>query len=87
MVIITELEKSILNKLVELEEAVKSLRTSSPKPNLAPILLHLDRLTSELPGDTDPNLLHYMNKKSYQKAMLFLQGRESENTRTNGRHV
>ena len=83
----TVLEKSILNKLVELEEAVRCLRTASPKPDLAPIFLQLDGMTSELPRDTDPNLLHYMNKKSYQKAMLFLQGRESENAQSNVRHV
>jgi hypothetical protein len=39
-------------------------------------------MTAELPRDTDPNLLHYMSKKSYQKAMLFLQGRESEMLKT-----
>lgn len=83
----TVLEKSILNKLVELEEAVKSLRTASPKPDMAQIFLQLDGMSSELPRDTDPNLLHYMNKKSYQKAMLFLQGRENENAENNGRHV
>ena len=87
MRVMTVLEKSILNKLVELEVAVKSLRTGGPKPDLAPIFLKLDGMTSELPWDTDPNLLHYMSKKSYQKAMLFLQGRESENAQSNGRHV
>ena len=87
MYVMTVLEKSILNKLAELEEAVKSLRTENPKPDLTPIFLQLDGMTSELPRDTDPNLLHYMNKKSYQKAMLFLQGRETENALNNGRHV
>ena len=86
MYVMTVLEKSILNKLAELEEAVRSLRTENPKPDLTPIFLQLDGMTSELPRDTDPNLLHYMNKKSYQKAMLFLQGRETENARNNGRH-
>ena len=87
MRVITVLEESILNKLVELEAAVKSLRTASPKPDLAPIYLQLDGMTSELPRDTDPNLLHYLSKKRYQKAMLFLQGRESENAQNNGCHV
>jgi hypothetical protein len=87
MLVMTALEKSILSKLVELEEAVKGLGTGSPKPNLAPIFLQLDGMTSELPRDTDPNLLHYLNKKSYQKAMFFLQGRESENAQSNGLHV
>ena len=87
MLAMTALEKSILNTLVELEEAVKGFRTANPRPDLAPIFLQLDRMASQLPEGTDPNLLHYMKKKSYQKAMFFLQGPETENAQSNGRHV
>jgi hypothetical protein len=83
----TALEKSILNTLMELEVAVKGFRSADPRPDLAPIFLQLDRMTSQLPEGTDQNLLHYLKKKSYQKAMLFLQGRENENAQSNGRHV
>ncbi len=77
----TEIEKSILASLTELEQAVKSLRTAKPKPDLQPILARIDRLTEELPGNSDPSLLHYLHKKSYEKARLFLQGRDAENAR------
>ena len=77
----TEAEKRILVSLIELNQAVKSLRTAKPKPELQPILARLDRLTDELPASSDPTLLHYLRKKSYEKARLFLQGRDAENAR------
>ncbi len=77
----TELEKHILAGLVELDQAVKSFQTASPKPNLQSIFARLDRLAEELPSGTDPSLLHYLRKKSYEKARLFLEGRDAENAR------
>jgi len=44
-------------------------------------------LTAQLPPQTDPQLLHYLHKKSYEKARLFLQGRDAENQFGNCRHV
>ncbi len=83
----SSLESNILKALVELDLAVKSMATVRPKPNLLPLFDRLDALTAELPRQTDPTLLHYMHKKSYEKARLFLQGRESENQAGNCRHV
>jgi hypothetical protein len=83
----TDTEKTILQTLVELEETVRSLPTANPKPNLLPIFERLDALTASLPRGTDPNLLHYMHKRSYEKARLFLQGRDAENAEGNCRHV
>lgn len=77
----TEIEKTILISLTDLDRAVKSLRTAKPKPELQPILARLDRLTEELPRNSDPTLVHYLRKKSYEKARLFLQGRDGENAR------
>ena len=72
---------------MELDLAVKSMATARPKPDLLPLFARLDELTASLPRQTDPTLLHYMHKKSYEKARLFLQGRESENQFGNCRHV
>ena len=77
----TELEKHILQSLLDLEQAVASMPTANPKPNLLPLFSRLDELTSKLPRGTDPGLVHYLHKKSYEKARLFLQGREAENAR------
>ena len=77
----TDLEKDILNALLDLDSAVRSLRTANPNPDLQPLFQRLDRLTESLPRGSDPNLLHYLNKKSYEKARLLLEGRDAENAR------
>jgi len=83
----TETEQDILKSLVELEDAVQSMPTANPKPNLMPFFARIDELTGALPRDADPTLLHYLHKKSYQKARLFLEGRDAENQAGNCRHA
>src|ERR1041384_4842410 len=83
----TEIEKSILQSLTELENAVRSMPAANPKPNLLPLFSRLDELTRQLPPNTDPSLLHYLPKKSYEKARLWLDGREAENQIGSCRHV
>ena len=75
----TEIEKNILKSLSELDAAVKAMPTANPKPNLLPIFARIDELASLLPKGRDPDLHHYLHKKSYEKARLFLQGRDAEN--------
>lgn len=77
----TDTEKAILQTLLDLENAVKSMPVANPKPNFLPLFARLDELTAQLPKNTDPDLLHYLYKRSYEKARFFLQGREAENTR------
>lgn len=78
-----ETEQRILDSLLELERAVASMATANPKPNLLPMFARIEELTRQLPRDADRTLLHYLHKKSYEKARLFLQGRENENARGN----
>jgi hypothetical protein len=79
----TGTEQSILQTLIELDEKVKSMPTANPKPNLLPVFSKLDELARQLPPQTSPQLLHYLHKKSYQKARLFLEGCDAENARGN----
>ncbi len=81
------LEKDLLSALIQLEEAVQAMATANPKPSLLPIFDRLDELTSRVPRDADPTLLHYLHKKSYEKARLYLQGRDADNRLGNCRHV
>ena len=83
----TTIEKDLLQALLVLDGAVKTLRTANPKPNLVPMFERIDSLTGQLPRETDPGLLHYLHKKSYEKARLFLQGRDEENAEGNCGHV
>ena len=82
-----ETEKHLLQSLLDLERAVAAMPTANPKPNLLPIFARIDELAGQLSPATDPTLRHYLQKKSYEKARLFLQGREAENARGNCRHV
>ena len=77
----TAVENEILNTLTELETAAQQMRTANPKPDLQALFSRLDELTGKLPRGSDPNLLHYLHKKSYQKARLLLEGRDAENAR------
>ena len=81
------IEKQLLAALTRLDETVKTLATAKPKPNLLPLFARVDELLLLLPPGTDPTLLHYLHKKSYEKARLFLLGREAENQAGNCRHV
>lgn len=83
----TSKEQEILDCLIELDSAVKSMGSATPKPNLMKFFGRLDELTHQLPRGTDPGLLHYLHKKSYEKARLFLQGRDAENTTGSCGHV
>lgn len=79
----TATETEILKALTELDTAVKSLRTAHPKPDLQSLFHRIDALASEMPREADPQLRHYLAKKSYEKARLFLEGRDTENAAGN----
>jgi hypothetical protein len=83
----TATEQQLLDTLIELEATVARMASANPKPSLLPLFARLDELTRNLPSSTDPSLLHYLHKKSYEKARLYLQGRDADNQRGNCRHV
>ena len=80
-------EKNLLAALGELNAAVKAMPAANPKPDLLPLFARIDELAKQLSPDTDEMLLHYLHKKSYEKAWLYLLGREAENQAGNCRHV
>jgi hypothetical protein len=80
-------EKSLLVALGELDAAVKAMPSANPKPDLLPLFARIDELAKQLPPGTDPALWHYLQKRSYEKARLYLQGRDAENQAGNCRHV
>lgn len=74
----TMIEREILKGLNELDAAVKSMKTADPKPDLLPLFARIDSLAHALPREASPDLLHYLQKRSYEKARLWLQGRFDE---------
>ena len=73
----TTIEQQLLDALLELEDTIGRVNTE-PRPDLMAIFNRLDELTSQMPKDAPPDLLHYLHKKSYQKARLFLQRQDPE---------
>ena len=67
-----EIEQSLLATLLELEQAVEGISKVHAKPDLTAIFSKLDRLTDQL-TPADPQLLHFLRRKSYQKARQHLQ--------------
>ena len=70
----TEVEQQILQTLLELEKSAAAMASANPKPNLLPLFTRLDDLSKNLPASADPQLRHYLQRKSYQKARVLLQG-------------
>jgi hypothetical protein len=62
-----------------LEAAAARMAGANPKPDLLPIFSRLDELTGQLPPDTEPDLLHFLHRKSYHKACALLQQRQRGN--------
>ena len=82
----TEREHAILQTILELDAAAKRMPAARPRADLLPLFARLDELTRQLPNDTAPDLLHYLRQHSFEKARLWLQGKDEENVRGNCGH-
>jgi hypothetical protein len=74
----TAIEREILTALNDLDATVKTMAAANPKPSLLPLFQRIETLAEQLPRSTSPDLLHYMQKKSYEKARLWLEGNYTE---------
>ena len=70
-----ESEQKLLDALIDLEAAVQSMSTANAKPDLVAKFQQIDAIAAQLPKGTHPQLIHYLQRKSYEKARLFLQGK------------
>ncbi len=75
----TSVERALLDKLIELEKAVEEMRQTRTKADLRPYFSTIEILSQQLPRGTDPSLLHYLHKGSYQKARVRLEEVQSSN--------
>ncbi len=69
-----ETENEILKVLTQLDAAVKTMATANQKPNLLPLFARIEQLAEQLPPETDPELRHFLVRKSYEKAKAKLEG-------------
>jgi len=77
----TPLEEQLHTALVELDCAVKQMAATKQPVDLMPLFARIDGLGAKLPPGTDPQLLHFLQRKSFEKATLWLSGRKAEITR------
>lgn len=82
----TQTEHAILATLRELQATAKSRPIPHIKPGLLALFARLDELTAALPKETHPDLLHYLQRKSYEKARLWLEGRGDQTAPGTCRH-
>jgi hypothetical protein len=73
--LMTEIEQELLDTLVELDRLAAGMPLMNPKPDLRPLFARVEDLAGKLPRGTDPQLLHFLQRKSYQKARALLQPR------------
>ena len=69
----TETEQAILQALTELQEAAAGKDGS----RLGPLFERIDRLAAQLPAGTNPELAHFLQRKSYEKARAKLEGQKA----------
>lgn len=77
----TETEESVLQALIKLDQAVKSMPLANPKPDSQPLFKELDDLARQLPPEADPELRHFLQRKSYEKARRLLEGHGARNVK------
>jgi hypothetical protein len=70
---VNKIEQTIHQALTELDMAVRRTREPGAKVDLLPLFARIDELTRQLPRDSDSDLLHYLHRKSYEKARLWLE--------------
>ncbi|HAB15805.1 MAG TPA: hypothetical protein PLX89_11050 [Verrucomicrobiota bacterium] len=75
------MSRSAQTRILDALRHLEAEAARTPPGNLRAPLAELDRLTQDLPRDTDPELRHFLRQRSYEKARLFLEGRLAEITR------
>ena len=74
----TQLEQELHTALLDLDRAVKRMAATKERVDLLPLFARIDDLGAKLPPTTNPRLLHFMERKSFEKAALWLEGRGTE---------
>jgi len=70
----TSIEHEVLDALRELNEAAAQGARSGPKPDFQGLFGRLDALTVRLEGPEHQKLRHFLERKSYEPARLYLEG-------------
>jgi len=77
----TQLEQELHQALLDLDGAVRRMAATKSPVDLMPLFARIDELGAKLPAGTDPQLVHFIQRKSFEKATLWLEGRKAQITR------
>jgi DNA topoisomerase VI subunit B len=87
MTVANEMENALVSLAQALRERLGVIRDEQSRRDEAKHIARLravsekiDRLQAMLPRHVDPRLAHYLERKSYDKALEFLEGRITANT-------
>jgi hypothetical protein len=69
----TPVEQELLDALAQLDNAIKAMPATEGKPNFLLLFGRIDELAEQLPPVADPELRHFLQRKSYQKAKCLLE--------------
>ena len=69
---------TIETRILEVLRLLEAEATAVPRPDLRPRLRELDELNGQLTSDADPELRHFLQRRSYEKARLLLEDRSAE---------
>lgn len=68
-------ERELLEALRQLDRTVKQMAAANPKPSLLPLFARIETAAANLPPGTDPQLAHFIQRKSYEKALALMEER------------
>lgn len=74
----TVAERDLLEALLDLEAEVANAARQGRRPEVLSRVLRLRDLAGRLPADSDPLLVHCLERHSWEKARLALEGRRDE---------
>ena len=69
---------TIETRILEVLRLLETEAAATPRPDLRPRLRELDDLNVQLPPNADPELRHFLQRRSYEKARLLLEDRSGD---------
>ena len=74
----TDVEQALLVALQDLDREVTEANSAGRRPEVVPRVMRLRVLAAELPPGSDPMLMHCLERQSWEKARMILDGRRAE---------
>lgn len=74
----TDVEGALLDALRDLDHEVADAALTRRRPEVVSRVMRLRELTSVLPPEADPMLMHCLQRQSWEKARMILDGRQTE---------